>query len=101
MPDEARLVGALALALLTALAATPVAMGVAERIDFTDRPAGYKAHQQPTPYLGGAAVVAAFLLASLVVGSQANHLLPIVLLQLPSGCWAPWTIGSRSRHRCD
>lgn len=46
------------------LALTPVAISLARRLGFYDRPAGYKAHASPTPYLGGAAVVAATLLAA-------------------------------------
>jgi UDP-N-acetylmuramyl pentapeptide phosphotransferase/UDP-N-acetylglucosamine-1-phosphate transferase len=62
VPDEARLILAFALALSAAFAATPIAIAVAERTGFHDQPVGYKGHRGPTPYLGGAAVVAAFLL---------------------------------------
>ncbi|HEV3229419.1 MAG TPA: MraY family glycosyltransferase [Solirubrobacteraceae bacterium] len=48
-------------------AACPVAMGVAHRTGFYDRPAGYKQHSRPTPYLGGVAVLAGFLIGTLVV----------------------------------
>ena len=44
-------------------AATLVAMRAARKADFLDRPYGYKGHREPTPYLGGAAVLLAFSLA--------------------------------------
>jgi UDP-GlcNAc:undecaprenyl-phosphate GlcNAc-1-phosphate transferase len=51
---------AAALAYLT----TPLAIAVARRFAFYDRPFGYKGHGKPTPYLGGAAVMVAFALAA-------------------------------------
>src|SRR3954451_2907514 len=78
MPDEARLILAFALALSTALAMTPVAIAVAGRTGFQDRPVGYKGHAAPTPYLGGAAVVIAFLLAGITAGGELARLSPIV-----------------------
>jgi UDP-GlcNAc:undecaprenyl-phosphate/decaprenyl-phosphate GlcNAc-1-phosphate transferase len=65
MPDELRITGAFAVALLVTLAATPVARSVAIRTNFYDQPVGYKGHRCPTPYLGGAAVLAGFVLAAL------------------------------------
>src|SRR5256714_5081261 len=38
--------------------ATPYAIRAADRLQFYDRPAGYKGHLSPTPYLGGAALMA-------------------------------------------
>jgi len=43
-------------AIVTSIA-TPVAIAGARRLDVLDRPRGYKAHAQPTPLLGGVAVV--------------------------------------------
>src|ERR1051326_1309910 len=43
--------------------ATPYAIRAAHRLGFYDQPAGYKGHLAPTPYLGGAAVMAGFLTA--------------------------------------
>ena len=47
---------------------TPVAILVARRYSFYDQPAsqGHKGHTRPTPYLGGAAVMAAFALTLVV-----------------------------------
>ena len=68
MPLEARLLMGLALALGGRLLATPVAIRVADRLEFYDQPVGYKGHRAPTPYLGGAAVIAGFLVAVLLLG---------------------------------
>ena len=63
MPLEARLLFGLAIAVAVVHLATPLAIRVAERFEFYDRPVGYKGHASPTPYLGGTAVVAGFLAA--------------------------------------
>jgi UDP-GlcNAc:undecaprenyl-phosphate GlcNAc-1-phosphate transferase len=51
----------LAFLLAAALTAVtvPAAITIAGRTGFLDSPHGYKAHRRPTPYLGGAAVLAA------------------------------------------
>jgi UDP-GlcNAc:undecaprenyl-phosphate GlcNAc-1-phosphate transferase len=72
-----RLALSLTLALTTVYLATPVAIAVAERLSFYDEPVGYKAHSRPTPYLGGVAVMAGFLLALLIAGEW-NKSLPVV-----------------------
>ena len=89
MPDEARLIFAFALAVATALATTPVAIAVAARTGFHDRPIGYKGHARPTPYLGGAAVVIAFLLAGFTAGGELARLSPIVACT-----FAVWCLGT-------
>ena len=61
MPLEARLLVGLTLAMAIAYAATPVAIRIAAHFDFYDVPVGYKGHRTPTPYLGGAAVISAFV----------------------------------------
>ena len=66
MPDELRIAGAFALGLGAVLLTTPAAIKLAVRTSFYDKPAGYKQHATPTPYLGGLAVVSAFLAAALV-----------------------------------
>ena len=94
MPDEARLVFAFALALVAAFAATPVAIAVASRTGFHDRPFGYKGHSTPTPYLGGAAVVAAFLLAGVTLGGDGfARLSPIVACAF--GLWCLGTVDDK------
>jgi UDP-GlcNAc:undecaprenyl-phosphate/decaprenyl-phosphate GlcNAc-1-phosphate transferase len=66
LPAEAAAVGAFVVALLVVVAATPVAIWLANRLSFYDQPGGYKAHARATPYLGGAAVVAGFSLAAVL-----------------------------------
>lgn len=44
------------LSFVAALAATPIAIRIALRLEIFDRPGGYKAHPRPTPLLGGLAV---------------------------------------------
>jgi UDP-GlcNAc:undecaprenyl-phosphate GlcNAc-1-phosphate transferase len=58
--------------------ATPIAILTARRFAFYDRPAGYKGHAKPTPYLGGAAVMTAFVLALLLGAGDPAHTLPLV-----------------------
>jgi UDP-GlcNAc:undecaprenyl-phosphate/decaprenyl-phosphate GlcNAc-1-phosphate transferase len=65
-----RLLVGFALAVAVAYLATPRAIALANRLQFYDKPAGYKGHLQPTPYLGGVAVMAGFVLAiSITAGS--------------------------------
>jgi UDP-GlcNAc:undecaprenyl-phosphate/decaprenyl-phosphate GlcNAc-1-phosphate transferase len=78
LPAEAAAVGAFALAFVTVLAATPVAIRVANRLRFYDQPGGYKVHPGATPYLGGAAVVAGLSLAALVFIGGGTKLLAIL-----------------------
>jgi UDP-GlcNAc:undecaprenyl-phosphate/decaprenyl-phosphate GlcNAc-1-phosphate transferase len=60
---------------VTVLAATPIAIRVANRLRFYDQPGGYKVHPGATPYLGGAAVVAGLALATLLfIGAEAKLL---------------------------
>ena len=59
-----------AIACALAYLATPYAIGLADRLQFYDKPAGYKGHLRPTPYLGGAAVMAGLIVAlSLAAGT--------------------------------
>jgi UDP-GlcNAc:undecaprenyl-phosphate/decaprenyl-phosphate GlcNAc-1-phosphate transferase len=70
LPDELLVALAFALAFGIATAVVPVAIGVAWRTDFVDTPLAYKRHTRPTPYLGGAAVMAATVPAALVAGGM-------------------------------
>lgn len=71
------------LAFLIALAATllltPLAIALARRTGFYDHPVGYKGHADPTPYLGGAAVIGGLLLAAVLLGRGSSHLAPIAI----------------------
>ncbi|HEX7244598.1 MAG TPA: MraY family glycosyltransferase [Solirubrobacterales bacterium] len=68
MPPELAFVVALA----ATLAFTPLAIRLAQATGFFDHPVGYKGHGSPTPYLGGIAVVAGFLLAGAIFGGDSS-----------------------------
>ena len=53
---------AFAAALVGALLATPVARKVALRLDIVDMPGARKVHTDPIPYLGGLAIILAFVI---------------------------------------
>src|SRR4051812_882067 len=89
MPAEAQLAIAFALAVGVAYATTPRAMALADRTQFHDAPTGYKGHARPTPYLGGVAVLAGFLLASVMLGGDFARLSPIVAIAL-----CLWVLGT-------
>jgi UDP-GlcNAc:undecaprenyl-phosphate GlcNAc-1-phosphate transferase len=72
-----------------AYAATPVAMRAAVRLHFLDRPAGYKGHATPTPYLGGAAVVLAFVCAVMLAAGHPERTGPVVV-----GAVLLWAVGT-------
>src|SRR3954452_13719527 len=79
MSEEVRLASSFALAGVLGAFATPVARRVAIRTSSFDYPGGYKKHGHPTPNLGGAAVVLAILVATLVVlGGRAAALSPVL-----------------------
>ena len=77
-PLWARLCIGVGLAGALAYMATPIAIVAARRLSFYDRPAGYKGHLAPTPYLGGAAVMLAFALALLIGAGDASHTAPLL-----------------------
>jgi len=72
-----------------ALAGVPVAAQVARRTGFLDQPVGYKKHGRPTPYLGGSAVLLAFIIAALLLGDGSGHYLPLLL-----GAATLWVVGT-------
>ncbi len=82
MLDLSESIGA-ALAFLLAAALTavtvPAAIAIASRTGFLDAPAGYKAHGSPTPYLGGAAVLAAAVLPILLFCDDLGRYWPLLL----------------------
>ena len=77
MSGSLRLELAFLLAFGSTLVLTPLAILLARRTDFYDHPVGYKGHFQPTPYLGGCAVVGGFLAAAALTGWGADELPPI------------------------
>ncbi|HEV2786301.1 MAG TPA: MraY family glycosyltransferase, partial [Solirubrobacteraceae bacterium] len=94
MPLEARLLLGLTLATAIAYAATPVAIRLAARFEFYDRPVGYKGHAAPTPYLGGLAVTAAFVVVVLVLTSDPGRTLPVL-----GGVVVLWAVGTLDDRR--
>ena len=94
MPLEARLLVGLAIAVAVVHLTTPLAIRVAERLQFYDRPVGYKGHAAPTPYLGGAAVVAGFLVALLLLAGHWDRTLPVV-----AGVLVLWAVGTVDDRR--
>lgn len=89
MPVELRLAAAGAAGALLALAATPIAIAVARRTGFYDVPERYKAHDGPTPYLGGGAVMAAFAATGLAFGGAAGQYWPVL-----AGALLLWVVGT-------
>jgi UDP-GlcNAc:undecaprenyl-phosphate GlcNAc-1-phosphate transferase len=73
--------------------ATPIAIRVANRTEFYDHPRGYRKHSAPTPFLGGAAVLAGFLIAAAIVGAVSGRLL--VLLGCALVMWGLGTVDDR------
>ena len=93
MSGSLRLELAFLLAATAALLLTPAAIFVARRTGFLDRPVGYKGHLRPTPYLGGAAVIAAAILSAAAFGRSASAFWPILALALV--LWALGTVDDR------
>jgi UDP-GlcNAc:undecaprenyl-phosphate GlcNAc-1-phosphate transferase len=73
---------------------TPVAIRVAARLNFYDRPTGYKGHAAPTPYLGGAPVVLAFVAVLAILTSDWQRTLPVA-----GGVIALWGLGTLDDKR--
>lgn len=94
MNAELRLALAFAVAAVAAYLLTPVAIKVAGRFDFFDKPKGYKGHAKPIPYLGGAAVLSAFLIAVLLFAGDAARTLPIL-----GGVAVLWVVGTIDDRR--
>ena len=84
---------AFALAAGLALVLTPQAARVAARTGFLDHPVGYKQHGRATAYLGGTAVVLAFLLPATLWGGLDDRFLALGLGM--GGLWILGTIDDR------
>ncbi len=80
---------AFALAAALVLVLTPQAARVAVRTGFLDHPLGYKQHGRATPYLGGSAVMIAFLVPALLWGGLSERFLALAL-----GACALWIVGT-------
>lgn len=72
MSADLRLPAAFALALVVTVLAVPVAISVARRWGLLDHPRGWKRHLQPTPYLGGAALLCGFSVAVVAFAAGAG-----------------------------
>jgi UDP-GlcNAc:undecaprenyl-phosphate GlcNAc-1-phosphate transferase len=94
LPLEARLLTGLALAVATVYWTTPVAIRVAQRLSFYDRPAGYKGHAAPTPYLGGAAVILGFVAVTLALTGDWRRTVPLTI-----GVVVLWFVGTVDDRR--
>jgi UDP-GlcNAc:undecaprenyl-phosphate GlcNAc-1-phosphate transferase len=79
LSDELSLILAPTVAFAATYALTPLAIGIAERTDSFDHPRGYKAHANPTPYLGGIAVLGGFTIAVLAAAQGLGRLWPILV----------------------
>ena len=73
--------------------ATPVAIRLAGQFEFFDTPIGYKGHAAATPYLGGAAVMGAFVVTLLVLAGNYERSLPLVAAV--AVLWAVGTVDDR------
>ncbi|HEV2060395.1 MAG TPA: MraY family glycosyltransferase [Solirubrobacteraceae bacterium] len=94
MPLELRLLIGLALSTAMVYATTPLAIRVAARLDFYDKPRGYRGHAHPTPYLGGAAVVAGFAVVVLLLTREPSQTLPVL-----GGVLVLWAVGTIDDRR--
>ncbi len=94
MPLATHLMLGLAVAAAATYGMTPLAIKVAGRFDFYDEPAGYKGHGRPVPYLGGAAVMAGFVVAVLLVAGDWRRTAPLV-----GGVAVLWAIGTIDDRR--
>lgn len=74
-----------ALALAIALVLTPCLRRFARRVGFVDAPAARKLHVEPTPLLGGVAIAAAVVAASLGVAMDGGQLPLASVLAVASG----------------
>ena len=100
MGDGIRLVLTFASAAALTILITPLAIVVARRTGFLDRPVGFKAHRTPTPYLGGLAVLTGALLAIFCSATRPAATGRCSWARSGSGSWARSTTGSTSRPCC-
>lgn len=93
MSPELRALAAFGIAAAVTYLITPVVIAVAVRTGFLDLPKGYKGHKKPTPYLGGTAIVAGIVVATVFTdgGVQAHPLIIACALAI----WAMGTIDDK------
>jgi UDP-GlcNAc:undecaprenyl-phosphate GlcNAc-1-phosphate transferase len=76
-------------------------MTLARRLDFLDRPVGWKQHASPTPYLGGLAVLLGFGLAAVALADGTGTYAPIVVCAVALAVLGiaddRWNVGARYR----
>jgi UDP-GlcNAc:undecaprenyl-phosphate/decaprenyl-phosphate GlcNAc-1-phosphate transferase len=84
----------LALAAAATYGVTPVVIRVADRLRFYDEPTGYKGHEHPTPYLGGAAMMGGFVIAVLATAGDWSKTIPLV-----GGVALLWAVGTIDDRR--
>jgi UDP-GlcNAc:undecaprenyl-phosphate GlcNAc-1-phosphate transferase len=89
-----RVVFGFVLAAASAYGTTPYAIALARRLQFYDRPVGYKGHLEPTPYLGGAAVMGGFVLAVLAFAGDTQKTLALL-----AGVTLLWLVGTVDDRR--
>jgi UDP-GlcNAc:undecaprenyl-phosphate GlcNAc-1-phosphate transferase len=89
-----RLLVGVALAAAVVYVVTPYVIVAANRLQFYDVPAGYKGHGRPTPYLGGAAVMAGFVTAVLIAAGDWRKTVPLV-----GGVALLWAVGTIDDRR--
>jgi UDP-GlcNAc:undecaprenyl-phosphate GlcNAc-1-phosphate transferase len=73
-----------------AVAITPAAIWGARRIGLLDHPRGYKAHTEPTPYLGGGVILTGFLAGALIYGAVDDSMLTAIFV----GAAVMWLVGT-------
>jgi UDP-N-acetylmuramyl pentapeptide phosphotransferase/UDP-N-acetylglucosamine-1-phosphate transferase len=93
VPLPLQLLTSLTLALGMVYVATPFAIRLADQLQFYDHPVGYKGHGAPTPYLGGAAVIAGFAAVLLLWSTDWQRTAP--LLAGTALLWALGTVDDR------
>jgi len=89
-----RLLIGLALASAIVYATTPFAISIADRLQFYDKPIGYKGHARPTPYLGGAALMVGFVSAMILAAGDWRKTVPLV-----GGVALLWAVGTIDDRR--
>jgi UDP-GlcNAc:undecaprenyl-phosphate GlcNAc-1-phosphate transferase len=79
LTDAARYGLAFSASLAATVILTPLAARVAHRVGLIDHPRGHKMHANPTPVLGGAAVVAGLMLVAALASGASGELLVTLL----------------------